>query len=176
MRRLALVPLFAVFAACGGGGDRLTVYLPQRLGPEGPPGQRVPVLMPVERDRRPSMSPVRQAVLDVLGGPAPAERALGYLDTIELSTRLLGVRSSGDTATVNLAGAEPDYLGAAAIVYSVTEQAGVQRVRVRLDGRPCCVYTHRATPWPGALERRTFSGWTGEPCALRTENRCRAGG
>jgi hypothetical protein len=164
-------------AGCGGGTNRLTVYLPQRPGPEGPAGQRAPVLMPVERGRREAMSSVRQAVLEVMAGPAPAERARGFLDAISLSTRLLGVRVVGDVATVALAGAEPDYLGSAAIVYSVTEQEGVARVRLVLDGKPCCVYTHQATPWPGALDRRTFRGWTGEPCALRTYAdavRCRA--
>jgi hypothetical protein len=174
MRRIAPLLLVLALAGCGGGPARLTIYLPQRLGPDGPPGQRVPVLMPVERERRETMSAARQAVLDVMGGPAPAERARGFLDTIDLSTRLLGVRVSSDMATIELAGDEPDYLGSAAIVYSVTEQTGLERVRLLLDGRPCCVHTHQGTPWPGALERRTFRGWTGEPCPLRTENRCRA--
>jgi len=173
MRRLALVPLVSLLAACGGGGDALTIYLPQRLGPQGPTGQRVPVLMPVERERRATMSRVHQAVLEVMAGPAPAERTRGFLDTMELSTRLLGVSVAGNVATVDLAGAEPNYLGSAAIIYSVTERTGVERVRLLLDGRRCCVYTHRATAWPGALERRTFRGWTGEPCRLRNENRCR---
>ena len=168
MRRSApLLLLVLALAGCGGGHERLTIYLPQRLGPEGPAGQRVPVLMPVERERRRAMSPLRQAVLEVTGGPAPAERSRGYLDTIPLSTRIADVRVAGDLATVDLTGSEPDYLGAAAIVYSVTEQPGVTRVRLRLNGRSCCVYTHRATHWPGALERRTFRGWTGEPCKLR---------
>jgi hypothetical protein len=168
MRRIVPLLLVLALAGCGGGSARLTIYLPQRLGPEGPAGQRVPVLMPVERERRATMSATRQAVLDVMGGPAPAERAQGFLDTIGLSTRLIGVRVSGDIATVELAGAEPDFLGSAAIVYSITERAAVQRVRLLLDGRPCCVHTHQGTPWPGALERGTFRGWTGEPCALRT--------
>ena len=172
-----IVPLLLVLAlaGCGGGSASLTIYLPQRLGPEGPTGQRVPVLMPVERERRATMSAARQAVFGVMGGPGPAERASGYLDAIGLSTRLLAVRVSGDMATVELAGAEPGYLGAAAIVYSVTEQPGVERVLLLLGGRPCCIHTRRGTPWPGALGRSTFRGWTGEPCPLRTENRCRAG-
>lgn len=167
MRRVALCLLALAAAGCGGTDDALTVYLPQRLGPEGPKGQRVPVLMPVERDRRETMSAVRQAVLEVMGGPAPGERSRGFLETIPLATRLVDVEIAGDLATVELAGAEPSYLGAAAIVYSVTEQTGVQRVRLRLDGEPCCVFTHQATAWPGALDRRTFRGWTGEPCPLR---------
>jgi|SRR5215218_4637025 len=178
MRRLLACLLVFVAAGCGSGAERLTIYLPQRLGPEGPAGQRVPVLMPTERERRETMSAARQAVLEVMSGPTPAERRSGYLDAIPPSTRLVGVRLGGDLATVELAGKEPNYLGSAAIVYSVTEQTSLQRVRLLLDGEPCCVYTHQATPWPGALERRTFHGWTGEPCPLRTYPdavRCRAG-
>ena len=134
--------------------------------------------MPVERDRRESMPAVRQAALEVLGGPAPAERSSGFLDAVPLSTRVVGVRVAGDLASVELVGKEPAYLGAAAIVSSVTGQTGVRRVRLLLDGKPCCVYTHGAKPWPGAIDRRTFRGWTGEPCALRAYSdavRCRAG-
>jgi hypothetical protein len=169
MRRVAplLLLLALALTGCGGGSGRLTIYLPERLGPDGPAGQRVPVLMPVERDRRDTVSAARQAVLEVMGGPAPAERRRGFLDAIGLSTRVVGVRVADDLATVELAGREPNYLGSAAIVYSVTEQTGVQRVRLLLQGKPCCVYTHRAKPWPGTLDRRTFRGWTGEPCALR---------
>jgi hypothetical protein len=177
MRRIAPWLLVLAIAGCGGGAEQLTIYLPQRLGPEGPVGQRVPVLMPVERERRETMSAVRQAVLEIMGGPAPAERARGFLDTIPLSTRLLDVRVAGDTATVELAGEEPDHVGSAAIVYSVTEQAGLARVRLVLDGVPCCVHMHQGTPWSGALERIHFRGWTGEPCTLRTQRdavRCRS--
>src|ERR671922_2697417 len=128
MSRLFGIAVVAVLAGCGGGPEHLTIYLPQRLGPEGPAGQRVPVLMPVERDRRATMSAVRQAVLEAMGGPAPDERTRGFLDAIPRSTRLTGIRVAGDLATVELAGAEPDYLGSAAILYSVTEQTGVERV------------------------------------------------
>src|SRR5919108_1356295 len=107
MSRLFGIAVVAVLAGCGGGPEHLTVYLPQRLGPEGPAGQRVPVLMPVERERRATMPAVRQAVLEVIGGPAPAERSRGFLDTIRLSTQLVGVRVSGDLATVELSGEEP---------------------------------------------------------------------
>jgi hypothetical protein len=59
-------------------------------------------------------------------------------------------------------------LGSAAIVYSATALPGIDRVRLLLDGKPCCVFTMRGTPWPGALDRSLFHGWPGEPCALRT--------
>jgi Sporulation and spore germination len=172
MRRLPLLALLVCLAGCGG-DERVTIYLPQHLGPEGPHYQRVPVLSPVERERSGRISAARQVMLELTVGPAPEERARGFVDTIPLSTRVLGVRVAGDTATVELVGAEPDYLGSAAIVYSLTELAGIARVRLLLDGEPCCLYTHRSTPWPGAIERRTYRGWTGEPCASRIEDRCR---
>ena len=79
MRRLALLPLVLCLAGCGGGPDRLTIYLPQRLGPDGPHGQRSPVLMPVERARRETMSTVRQAVLELMVGPPPPRAGPGLL-------------------------------------------------------------------------------------------------
>jgi hypothetical protein len=148
--------------------DTLTIYLPQQLGPEGPHGQRVPVLMPVERERRETMSEARQAVLELLIGPAPDERAHGFEETISLSTRLLGVHVDRGVATVELAGEEPDYLGSAAIVYSVTEVPGVRAVRLLLDGERCCFYTHESKPAPWLQTRKSFRGWPGEPCMFRT--------
>lgn len=166
MRRWLLLAL--LLAGCGGDADRLTIYLPQHLGPEGPHGQRIPVLMPVERERRETMSEARQAVLELMIGPAPDERARGFEETIPPSTRLRNVHIERGVAVVALAGEEPDYLGSAAIVYSVTEVPGVRAARLLLDGKPCCFYTHRGTPVQWLHTRRAFRGWPGEPCALRT--------
>jgi Sporulation and spore germination len=170
-----LVPGLLV-AGCGGGRDDVTIYLRARLGPDGPHGQRAAILTPVERARRPAMSSARQAVLELLVGPSPDERARGFQETIPIATRLQGVRIDGGRAVVDLAGAEPDFYGAAAIVYSVTEAAStVTRVELRLDGKPCCVYSHSGAP-VRSLTRGTFRYWQGEPCALRdspTHRRCR---
>ena len=172
----AMPALAAVLTGCGGGdADTVTIFLRARLGPEGPHGQRAAILTPVERDRRATMSAARQAVLELLVGPAPDERARGFEDTIPPETRLLGVRVRGAAAVVDLAGREPDFYGAAAIVYSVTGAGGAQRVQLRLDGAPCCVRTHdgEAIPW---LSRATFRYWQGEPCRFRTSpthSRCR---
>ena len=169
MRPALVAVLFAALAAgCGGGGaDVVTIYLRARLGPEGPQGQRAAILTPVERERRPTMTSARQAVLELLVGPSPDERARGFQDTIPIATRLLGVRIDGARAVVDLAGAEPNVYGAAAIVYSVTEASSVRRVQLRLEGRLCCVRSHSgvAIPW---LSRATFRYWQGEPCRFRT--------
>jgi len=175
-RARGLTPLVALLlASCGGEGESVRVYLEARLGPEGPPGQRSTVLTPVERRPRPSLSPERQAVLELLVGPSPDERARGFRDTIPRGTRLTGLRVEGTTAVVELAGAEPDFTAAAAIVYSLTELSAVRDVRLRLEGAPCCISTHDGEVIP-AVSRANFAYWSGEPCVLRTSPthvRCR---
>jgi hypothetical protein len=174
MKKLALVVI--LLSGCGGGHDEsLTVYLKQRLGPEGPHSEIAPVLMPVERELRSGIPAGHQAVLELRVGPSPAERAHGFLDTVEPDTRLGSVSIQRGTATVELAGREPDYYGAGAIVYSLTALPGVERVALRLDGKPCCVYRHDGTPIM-FLSRRNYTGWQGEPCAERDRRdavRCR---
>jgi hypothetical protein len=175
LRLIAVAALAAIATVAAGACDKvsleregaLTIYLPQHLGPEAPHGQRVPVLMPVERERRETMSAARQAVLELMIGPAPDERAHGFEETIPRSTRLLDVRIEDGVATVELAGEEPDFLGSAAIVYSVTDVPGVRAARLLLDGEPCCFYTHAGTPVQWLQTRRAFRGWSGEPCPLR---------
>jgi hypothetical protein len=158
----------ALTAGCGGDEETLTVYLKQRLGPEGPHSQIAPVLMPVERKRRGGIPEQHQAVLELRVGPSPDERARGFLDTVEPETRLRSVVIEGDTATVELLGGEPDFYGVAAIVYSLTALAGVEQVALRLGGKPCCKYRHDGTA-VALVSRRNYAGWQGEPCEERDE-------
>jgi Sporulation and spore germination len=165
MKKLAFAVI--LLAACGGGGDdTLTVYLKQRLGPEGPHSQIAPVLMPVERERRDGIPAEHQAVLEVRVGPSPDERAHGFADTVEPETRLRSVRIEDGTATVELVGREPDSYGTGAIVYSLTAVPGVERVALRLDGEACCAYRHDGTA-TRLLTRSSYRGWQGEPCEER---------
>ena len=176
MRRLGLLllALAAVAAGCGGAeDDTVTIYLEQRLGPEGPPGQVRPVLMPVERERRRAMSAARAALLALREGPSPDERAHGFLDTFPAGTWPRAVVVRGGTATVELAGGTaPDLAGAAAAVYSLTGLPGVERVRLRFGGRACCVFRHDGSA-VSVLTRGSFRGWPGVPCPLRVELHCR---
>jgi hypothetical protein len=169
--------VLALAAGCGA-GEHVTVYLKQRLGPDGPPGQRAPVLSPAARAPCEGMPAARQAVLELLVGPSPRERGQGFLDTIPLETRLLGVRVQGGLAVVELAGGEPGVYGAAAIVYSLTALPGIRAVELRLDGRPCCAHTHDGSVI-SPLSRELYRLWSGEPCAERTYPdavRCRRDG
>jgi hypothetical protein len=164
---LAAAMLVALAGCAGARDDTITVYLRARLGPEGPPGQIAPVLTPVERDRRDAMSAEWQAILDLRVGPSPDERAHAFLDTIAPATRLRHLEVAHGTATVDLAGREPDFYGSAAMVYTLTELPGIQRVRLRLDGRPCCFYGHDRRPIP-TTTRGDLRGWQGQPCSLRS--------
>ena len=161
-------------AGCGGGGDETTtIYLAQRLGPEGPPGQARPVLAPVERARRPSMSAARSALLALREGPAPDERAHGFLDTFPAGTWPRDVAVRDGTAVVDFAGGpEPTLEATAAAVYTLTALPGVERVRLQFGGRACCAYRHDGTAVP-VLTRANYRGWPGEPCAVRREIHCR---
>ena len=178
--RVALAVALALLCTLAGcrGSETAAVYLAQRLGPQGPPGQIAAVLAPVERTLRGDFAAYREVALLVRQGPMPPEWGLGFVVTIEPATRVMAVRRAGSTVTVELAGREPDYYGSAALVYSLTALPGVSRVRLRLEGRPCCVYGHGGAALL-ALTRETFQGWQGEPCAERTEPHavhCRATG
>ena len=169
--------MLAVTAGCGGDESTLTIYLKQRLGSDGPPGQITPVLTPVERERRSGVSSACQAGLFVRQGPAPGEWGQGFLETLRPGTRLRAVSVERSVATVRLAGKEPDLYGSAAIFYSLTSLPGIDGVRILLDGAPCCVYSHAGRPIE-TLTEDTFAGWQGEPCELRVQTdavRCRAG-
>jgi hypothetical protein len=171
LRGLFALGAVTLAVGCGGGGDEemLTVYLKQRLGPEGPHSQIAPVLMPVQREPREGIPPEHQAVLELRVGPSPDERAHGFLDTVEPETRLRSVTIEGNKATVELLGREPDFYGAAAIVYSLTALPGVEHVALRLAGKSCCKYRHDGTVVP-LVSRRSYAGWQGEPCGERDED------
>jgi hypothetical protein len=167
----------ALAAGCGASDEEhLTVYLKQRLGPDGPRGQIAPVLVPVQRERRTGVPRGRQTVLELRVGPSPDERAHGFMDTVEPETRLRSVAIEDGTATIELLGREPSVYGAAAIVYSLTALPNVERVALRLDGEPCCAYRHDGRAI-ALLSRRLYAGWSGEPCGERDRPdavRCRS--
>jgi hypothetical protein len=171
VRVLGAIVAVGVLAACAGERrESVTLYLKQRLGPDGPPGQIAPVLEPVRRPRRASMSAARQVLVQLRQGPTPDERAHGFEPTIDPRTRFSGVSLRAGTAVVSLAGKPLDYYGVAAVVLSLTKLPAIDRVRVccleRHDGSR--VFVHRRADFSG--------GWQGTPCELRRENPCLRGG
>jgi hypothetical protein len=163
---LALL-LAAIFGAgCVDGDESVRMYLKQHLGPDGPRGQIAPVLEPVARPQRPELLPAAQVLVQLRQGPTPDERAQGFEPTFDPGTRFPHVRVRDGTAFVDVAGKPLDYYGVAAVVLSLTELSGIERVRV------CCVYRHDGSR-VFVHTRATFSGtWQGTPCELRTEHRC----
>ena len=172
MRLFLLVPLALVAIACGGAGaDETVVYLPAKLGADGPPGQIAPVLEPLKRDRPgPWLT-----LVDLRAGPSPDEQARGVRAALSPETRIARVDVADGVATVDLAGRSPSFLASAAIAYTLTENRSITAVRLRLNGEPCCVYRMNGSPVT-TITRKDFHGWTGEPCALRDETvpRCRS--
>jgi hypothetical protein len=150
-------------AGCDAGSDGgVTVYLQQRLGPDGPPGQVAPVLEPTQRPRRQGLSAAEQALVQLSQGPTPAERVRGFEPTITLGTRLRLERVANGTAFVDVVRGDLDFEGVAAVVYSLTALPDVERVRV------CCLYRHDGSKI-FVHERANFRGWRGEPCEERTD-------
>lgn len=164
--RAAALSLLLALPACGGEDARVTLFLKQRLGADGPRGQIAPVLEPVHRPRRDELSPARQALVQLRQGPTPSERARGFEPTIDPATRFTAVVVRDGTARVEVAGRPLDYYAVAAVVLSLTESPDIERVRV------CCLYRHDGTR-VFVHTRDDFSGgWQGTPCELRSEHRC----
>jgi hypothetical protein len=165
VRSFATLVLAVVFAGCAGGDSEVTVYLGQRLGPDGPPGQIAMVLGPVAREPRRGMAAADQALIQLRQGPTPSERAQGMRALVAPATRLRLDRIEHGTAYVEVLGQPLDVMGVAAVVFSLTELAGVERVHV------CCLHRHDGMRI-FVHSRASFRGWQGEPCAERSENRC----
>ena len=165
MRGIVVSVVAAALAGCSGEGSGVTVYLEQRLGPDGPPGQVAPVLEPTERPPRKDMGAAAQALVQLRQGATPDERARGMSAPVEPATRLRLDRIENGVAFVEVAGKPLDSMGVAAVVFSLTELPEIDHVHVccghRHDGSRIFVHT-----------RASYRGWQGEPCAERRENRC----
>lgn len=147
----------------------VAIYLKHDLGSSGPPGQIAPVLAPVLRGV-PKKERTPAEVLALLSrGPTTVEATRGFLPTIPTTVRILSVRQSKGTATVNLAGSPArNWYTHAAIVFSLTDLPGIRAVALRYHGRPCCLYNLRSKIVARPFTRSLYHGWPGEPCDLRT--------
>ena len=143
-------------AGCGGSQDASTLYFPH--GAQG-------VLEPVARESSPATP--TSVVAALIRGPVVSERGRGLGPAVHARVRAYTVAVHGGTAVVEYSGAELGLTAAASLVFTLTELPGIERVSLRLDGRPCCVYDHQGQ-LIDPLTRRLYRGWSREPCSLRT--------
>ena len=151
MRRIALV--FALFVTgCGGGGDRLHVYLVDDWT-----GRLVPVETVAQQPR---------ALLRELALAKPSD---GLVSELPRGTKFDSFVVRDRVAYVALGGPRPmprrEFHLSAQIVYTLTEHPGIDAVVLTLNGRRCCVYTNTSPsrPWLKPLDRKLFAGWSGAP-------------
>ena len=123
------------------------------------------VLEPVTRD--PGAATPRSVVAGLLQGPSASERRTGLRPAIHTRFRAFDVSVHDGTAVVDYSGGELGLSASAALVFSLTELRGIERVSLRRGGHPCCVYDHDGQAID-VLTRFLYRGWSREPCALRT--------
>lgn len=113
--------------------ERVGVYLVQNAK-----------LARVERSIRTSVS-LRAALDALMRGPTEAQREAGYGSAIPPGVKVRGVQVDGDVAEVDLGGtlaetgAGQQPLAIAQVVFTATDQPGITRVRLRLNGLPVAV-------------------------------------
>jgi spore germination protein GerM len=118
---------------------------------------------------RPEARSPRAALLALLHGPTAAERARGISSALPAGTRLVRLRVTRGTATVGLTGGSRrawltgGLYATAQVVYTLTARRGIERVRMWVRGRRCCVFDHSGRPLARPLTRALFAGWQGEP-------------
>ena len=162
----------ALFGACGSSKqdpshsesqNRVTIYLLDGyLSPLGYRGR----LTPVER-RIPGQPTVQAAVHALFRGSTPDEQSHGLISPVG-EAELLSLEVRDGRAIVAFAGAAPDTVDAGGqLLYTLTELPGIWNVSLRLDGEPCCFWTH-SNEVIETVTRETLRGWRGEPCHLRT--------
>lgn len=129
--------------------DAATTHAPSPLAPDGLRALSVYFsdsgaerVVPVTRYLAPDSGLARGAVLALLAGPDPADRARGLASAVPSGSRLLGLTVRDSIATVDLTRAFESGGGAAAmrmrlaqLVYSLTRVPGVRSVRLWLEGR-----------------------------------------
>jgi spore germination protein GerM len=170
---IAALAVALVFAGCGANErETITVYLLE--GRDTPLGYRGR-LAPVKRSMDAEEPRARAAVEALLLGPTASEEENGFISPLE-GMGLLGLEIVRDRAIVDLSGTPPRSVDAGGqLLYALTELPGIRRVSLRLNGEPCCFWTHDGEAIE-TVTRATLRYWGGEPCHLRTtatHARCR---
>jgi hypothetical protein len=164
MRALVLCAcLLVVLSACAGdpqAADRRLWFVDGYVSELGMRGK----LRVVGRPRTREDSPAR-ALGELLKGPTDSERERGLISALG-GARLETFSLTNRTATVRLRGRPVragDVYAGAQVVYTLTELAEVQRVRLFVNGRRCCLWLMSGAPVREPLERRHYRGWQGDP-------------
>jgi len=100
-------------------------------------------LVAVGRPLKPDENPLKAAALSLLRGPSADEIKEGYFSAIPKKTRLLGVRRAGRIALISFSPELERYGGGgmrvqkmiAQIVYTMTEQPGIEMVQIKVGNR-----------------------------------------
>jgi hypothetical protein len=107
----------------------------------------------------------RAAVLQLISGPSPADRARGLTTCVPVGTRLLGLSIRDGTATVDLTSAFASGGGSlsmrarlAQLTYTLTQFPTVARARLAMDGRVVKVFGHEGIVLDHPLARSRFEG------------------
>jgi hypothetical protein len=174
MRRAHAVVALSLAAACAGAAPapalepppplRTTVYLLAD-------GGRAPIGVRRALPRRTPFA--HQALAALLEGPSQGERARGFGSALPPGARIRGFsiapslsRQAG-TATVDLSGlsfagptSAPLARAATQVARTVIGLSGIERVRLRADGRPWPFRDHRGRVLDLTVDYRTLLGWT----------------
>jgi germination protein M len=164
---LGALALLATLVPVTGAADTMVVrayfLLDDRAGTSGTTTgpDLVPVLRTVPRSPGVGAAAIRALLL----GTSSIERGAspGVRTAIPAGVRLLGVRISGDLATVDLSGRFDDGGGSASmfarlaqLTYTVTQFPAVSRVALRLDGRPVRVFSSEGIALDTPMTRAQF--------------------
>jgi spore germination protein GerM len=99
-------------------------------------------LIPVPRPLAPTTAPLKQAIMELLGGPLPDETEQGVKTLVPAGTRLLHLYVKNGVAILNFNRKLENYGGGtdrikgviAQIVYTATEVAGVEKAWIWIEG------------------------------------------
>lgn len=119
-------------------------------------------LVAVPRTHQPP-DDVEAAVRSLLQGPTEQELARGLRTAIPPEAAVIGASVSGAVASINVSsefelGAEEAVLAlrVAQVVYTATEQPGVTRVRLLIEGEPVDVVADQGGPRSGPVGREEY--------------------
>jgi hypothetical protein len=103
---------------------------------------------------------LRGALEELFSGPTSTDRARGLTSAVPEGVSVLGASIANGTATVDLSGSFDDgggsasmFLRLAQLVHTVTQFPGVERLALRLEGRPVTVFSPEGIELPTTLTR-----------------------